>query len=174
MSSLLRWERQQKDFLRTIFNSYISRSFFLLLLLFFCCCFFFHLELKRQIRSYTPVVRSKTVPDSRPKWAKSIPVFWLRRRKNPTLRGGISLYGLYKGVPPPPPPRLTNPTLFVTSFLNQSCLIIRPSWLWDNTTPVTWSTDLHFKCPFTTDPEVTKQSRSETTVKNIIRVITEV
>ena len=83
----------------------------------------------------------------------------------------------YKGVPtpPPPPPRhLTNPTLFVTPVLNYSCLIIIPSWLWDNTTPVTWSTDLHFKCPFTTDPEVTKQSRSETTIQNIIRAITEV
>ena len=31
-----------------------------------------HLELKR---SYTPVVPSKTIPDSRPKWAKCIPVF---------------------------------------------------------------------------------------------------
>ena len=75
-------------------------------------------------------------------------------------------YMEYKGVPPPPPPRhLTNSTLFVTPVLNYSCLIIIPSWLWDNRTPVTWSTDLHFKCPFTTDPEVTKQSRSETTIK---------
>ena len=79
----------------------------------------------------------------------------------------------YIGVPPPPR-HLTNPTLFVTPVLNYSCLIIIPSWLWDNTTPVTWSTDLHFKCPFTTDPEVAKQSRSETTIKNIIRAITEV
>ena len=29
-----------------------------------------HLELKQQIRSYTPVVPSETIPDSRPKWAK--------------------------------------------------------------------------------------------------------
>ena len=27
----------------------------------------------------------ETIPDSRPNWAKSIPVFWSKRRKNPTL-----------------------------------------------------------------------------------------
>ena len=37
--------------------------------------FLFHLDLKQQIRSYTPVVPSKAIPDSRPKWAKSLPVF---------------------------------------------------------------------------------------------------
>ena len=31
-----------------------------------------------------PVVPSKTIPDSRPKWAKCIPVFRPNRRKNPT------------------------------------------------------------------------------------------
>ena len=31
-----------------------------------------------------PLVPSKTIPDSRPKWAKSIPVLRLKRRKNPT------------------------------------------------------------------------------------------
>ena len=31
------------------------------------------------------VVPSKTIPDSRPKWAKCIPVFRPKRRKNPTL-----------------------------------------------------------------------------------------
>ena len=30
------------------------------------------------------LVPSKTIPDSRPKWAKSIPVLRLKRRKNPT------------------------------------------------------------------------------------------
>ena len=41
-----------------------------------------------------------TIPDSRPKWAKSIPVFRPKRRKNPTLWGGTHLYGLYKEVFP--------------------------------------------------------------------------
>ena len=46
------------------------------------------------------VVPSKTIPDSRRKWAKCIPVFRPKRRKNPTRWGGTYLYGLYKGVPP--------------------------------------------------------------------------
>ena len=45
----------------------------------------------------------KTQPDSRPKWAKCIPIFRPKQRKNPTRWGGIYLYGLYKGVPPPLP-----------------------------------------------------------------------
>ena len=60
------------------------------------------------------VVPSKTIPDSRPKWVKCIPVFRLKRRKNLTRWGGTYLYihryfiylesyGLYKGVHPPPP-----------------------------------------------------------------------
>ena len=50
--------------------------------------------------SYIPVVPSKTIPDSRLKWAKCIAVFRPKRRKNPTRWGGTYLYGLYKGVPP--------------------------------------------------------------------------
>ena len=57
------------------------------------------------MRSYTPVVPSKTIPDSRPKWAKCILVFRPKRRKNPTRRGGTYLYSLYKVVPPLPPGR---------------------------------------------------------------------
>ena len=53
------------------------------------------------------VVPSKTIPDSRPIWAKCKPVFRPKRRKTPTRWGGIYLYGLYKGVPHPPPPRGT-------------------------------------------------------------------
>ena len=53
------------------------------------------------------VVPSKTQPDSRPKWAKCIPVFRPKRRKNPTRWGGTYVYGLYKGVAPPPPPGAT-------------------------------------------------------------------
>ena len=48
--------------------------------------------------SFTTVVRSKTIPDSRPELAKSIPIFRPKRCKNPTLWGGTYLYGLYKGV----------------------------------------------------------------------------
>ena len=47
-------------------------------------------------------VTSRTVPDSKPKWAKSIPVFRPKGRKNPFLWGGTYIYGLYKGVPSPP------------------------------------------------------------------------
>jgi len=46
------------------------------------------------------VVLSKTIPDSRSKWAKCIPVFRRKWRKNPSRWGGTYLYGLYKGVPP--------------------------------------------------------------------------
>ena len=59
-----------------------------------------HLELKQYLRSYAPVVLSKTIPDFRPKWAKCIPVFRPKRPKNPTRWGDIYLYDLYKGVPP--------------------------------------------------------------------------
>ena len=52
------------------------------------------------MRSYGPVVPSKTIPDSRPKWAKCIPVFRPKRLKNPTRWGGTYLYGFYKVVPP--------------------------------------------------------------------------
>ena len=57
-----------------------------------------HLELKRQIRLYAPVVPLKTIPDLRPQWSKSIPVFRPKRLKN--LWGGTYLYSLYGGVPP--------------------------------------------------------------------------
>ena len=62
-------------------------------------CFLVHLELKWQIRLYTPVVPLKTIPGSRPKCAKSIPFFRLKRPNNPTLWGSTYLYGFYKGVP---------------------------------------------------------------------------
>ena len=45
---------------------------------------------------------SKTLPDSILKWAKRIPVFRPKRRKNPTQWGCTYLYSLYKGIPPPP------------------------------------------------------------------------
>ena len=78
--------KTQKLF-KSIWNSHISLSF---LLIWKC--------------SYTPVVPSKTIPDSRPKWAECISVFRPKRRKNPTRWGGTYLYSLNNGVPPPPPP----------------------------------------------------------------------
>ena len=56
-------------------------------------CFLVHLELKWQIRLYTPVVPLKTIPGSRPKCAKSIPFFRLKRPNNPILWGSTYLYG---------------------------------------------------------------------------------
>ena len=63
-----------------------------------------HLELKQEIRSYSLVSPSKTIPDTRPKLAKCIPVFRPKRPQNHTLWGGAYLYVLYKGEHPPPPP----------------------------------------------------------------------
>ena len=78
MLSLLRLERKRK-------NS--SNPF--RILIFFFLSYSFGIE--------TP---SKSIPDSRPKWPKCIPVFTPKRRKNPTRWGGTYLYSLYKGVPP--------------------------------------------------------------------------
>ena len=86
MSSLLRLERQEKYFLKRII---IIRILFLFLI---------QLELKRQIPSYTPAVYSKTIPDSRPKWAKSISVFGQKRGKNHTLWDGTCLYPPIVGI----------------------------------------------------------------------------
>lgn len=55
MSSLLSLQRQQKTFLK-FHLEFVYYSLFLI-----------HLGLKQQIRLYTPVVPSKTTPDSRPK-----------------------------------------------------------------------------------------------------------
>ena len=85
MSWLLILERKQK----------ISSNDFRIRIFLFCSYF---LELKRWIRSYTGVVPSKTIPDSRPKLAKSIPVFRPKRPKTHTFWSGTYLYGLYRGV----------------------------------------------------------------------------
>ena len=79
ISSLLRLERRQKDFLKFILNSHTS-----------CGVISYSFGTIRQICSYATVAPSKTIPVFRPK-----------RRKNPTLWGGTYLYGLSKGVPPP-------------------------------------------------------------------------
>ena len=83
ISSLLRWERQQKNiFLKIHFEfayyGFISYPF----------------RTNRQICSYTTVAPLKTIPDSRPKRAQKPLV---------TLWGGTYLNGLYREVTPPPP-----------------------------------------------------------------------
>ena len=63
----------------------------------FAYFFFFliHLELKQQIHSYTAVFPSKTIPNSRPKWAKCIyhPFSDQKGTKTIcTLKGGCTWY----------------------------------------------------------------------------------
>ena len=71
MSSLFGLEQQKKRILK---NPFRIRIFLFL-------SYSFGIETINS--SYTPVVPSKTIPDSRPKWAKSIPVFKPKRRKDP-------------------------------------------------------------------------------------------
>ena len=87
----LGWTSNKKQFLKIHFE-FVYFSFFLS-----------HLVLKQEIRSHTPVVPLDTIPDSIPKWSKSISVFRPKRRKNHTLWGGTYLYGLYRGLRPPRP-----------------------------------------------------------------------
>ena len=59
------------------------------------------------------MVPSKTIPDSRQKWAKCTPFFRPKRRKNTTRWGTTYLHTLYKVVipsPPPPGPAATQAT----------------------------------------------------------------
>ena len=57
------------------------------------------------ITNYTPVVPSKTTPDSRPKWTKNIVSFRPKQHKNPTQWWGHIHIQLIKAISPPPPPR---------------------------------------------------------------------
>ena len=85
--SLLRLERKQKKYsnpIRIRIFLFLSYSF----------------EIETINTFIHSVVLSKTIPDSRPKWAKCIPVFRPKRRKNPTRWGCTYLYSSYKGVPP--------------------------------------------------------------------------
>ena len=75
MLSLLSLVRKQKNSSKPFEFSYFS-------------FFRTHLESKRERRSYNPVVPSKTIPDSRPNWAKCTPVFRQQRRK--TLPDGAA------------------------------------------------------------------------------------
>ena len=85
-------ERQQKRFLKIHFEFPYSS-------------FFFYSEGNRNdkyLHTLALVVSSKIIPNSRPKWAKSIPVFRPKPGKNPTFCGCTYLQGLCKGVTPPP------------------------------------------------------------------------
>ena len=73
-SSLLRLEQQQKRFLIRITSS-LSLIW----------------NWNNNSTFSTPVVPLKIIPDSRSKWAKSIPVFRPKRRKHPTQSGGTRL-----------------------------------------------------------------------------------
>ena len=55
------------------------------------------------MRSYTAVVPSKTIPDSRPKWEKCTPVFRPKRPQNPTLWGAHTYIAYIRNYPPLPP-----------------------------------------------------------------------
>ena len=94
--SLLRLERKQKKLFKSISNSHI----------FLFLSYSFGIE---TINTFIPyVVLSKTIPDSRPKWAKCIPVFRPKRRKNTTRSsdGAAHTSMAYIKEPPPPPPGL--------------------------------------------------------------------
>ena len=95
MLSLLRLECKQKNYANP-----------------FQICIFLFLSLliwnwNDKICSYTPVVPSKTIPNSRPKWAKCMPVSDQHGAKTLSDGDGTYLYGLYKGIPhrPLPPPQ---------------------------------------------------------------------
>ena len=66
----LDYNASQKDFLKSVRNLHIS----------LLASYSFGIE--TIICSYSPVVSSKTISDPRPKWAKSIPFFRPKRRKN--------------------------------------------------------------------------------------------
>ena len=91
MLSLLRLKPQQKDFLISISNSYITLFSYS----------FGNETTNTLIRNRSSFVKPYPIPDQNGQ-NQDIPVFRPNRRKNPTLRGGTYLYGLYKGVPPPP------------------------------------------------------------------------
>ena len=87
MSSLLRLGRKQKNSSNAFrIHIFLFRSYFL------------------GTERINTFIHSRSLlenqPDSRPKWAKSIPVFRPKRPKIPTLGVGTYLYGLYKGVTP--------------------------------------------------------------------------
>ena len=86
--SLLRLDRKKKK------NS--SNPFRIRIFLFLSYSFGFE-TINLFIHSLSP---SKTITEFRPKWAKCIPVFRPKLRKNPARWNNTYLYRLYKGVPP--------------------------------------------------------------------------
>ena len=82
MSLLLRLERQQKISKKFISSSNITLSL---------------LGIETGNTFMHPVVPSKTIPDSRSKWEKSLPVSRPKGRKSYTLWGCIYLCGWYEG-----------------------------------------------------------------------------
>ena len=139
MSSLLRLEQQQKRFLKIHFElAYFS----------------FFLSFSVEIETTTTFVHSRSSfenqLDSRPKWAKSIPIFNQNDgHKIPTLWGGTYLYGLYMGLPPPPPPGVLS-TSWVWLYedkdsmsVNNRHYVHRKQWKW--TSPCLMTT-LHQPC----------------------------
>ena len=83
MLSSLRLDCKVKKFFKSTSNLHISLSFYS-----------FGIE-TINIHSYTPV---ETMPDSRPTWAKCIPIFRSNRHKNPTGWGDTYLYGSYTRI----------------------------------------------------------------------------
>ena len=79
MLSLLRLERKQNN----SSNQFRIRIFFFL-------SYSFGFETINTF-IHSRVVLSKTMPDSKPRWVKCIPVFRIKRRKNPTWWGGTYL-----------------------------------------------------------------------------------
>ena len=75
---------QTKKFFKSIANLHISISFL-----------FIWNWYDNYVHINAPVVPLKTLPDSRPKWAKCKPVLRPKRPKNPTLSGGTYLYGFH-------------------------------------------------------------------------------
>ena len=94
MLSLLRIKPQQKDFLISISNSYITLFSYS----------FGNETTNILIRNRSSFVKPYPLQDQNGQ-NQDVPVFRPNRRKNPTLRGGTYLYGLYIREYPPPPPR---------------------------------------------------------------------
>ena len=86
MSSLLRLERKKKN----SSNPFLFLSYSL------------RIEMIKLIWSHTPAVSPKTIPNSKPKWAKSIPIFRPKRRKNSTVGAAHTYMAYIREYPPPP------------------------------------------------------------------------
>ena len=84
------------------------------------------MKLKRQIRLYTPVVPSKSLPDSRRRGAKCIPVFRPKRPKNLSLGQHILPAYIREYPLPPPPPEFVPRSVPIVFLLtvNRICLAV--------------------------------------------------